>query len=732
MTVDGAFPRPAPIDSEERAHSRLFTWTAGLTAAIATAVFLAVGLVEPARLPRVFRAIAVVDLTVLGTLALNYRGHTRLASWLFLGVIIGYIAFVALGTGGVRSPGVQAWLVFVILAGLLLDFRAGIIIGAVCVALGFGLVVAEWNGLLDAYTGYLPLSQWLVTSMYIGVALVAMRAATARVASALQRANSELRERHEAEQHRERLVHDLRERVKELRLIHDTARLLQHASAVDRVLLGDLVRLMPGAWLHADDACARITYLDIVVGTPDWRETPWVQVARFSTSDADGLLEVAYKSEHATKDEGPFLAEERALIDSIAELLRTHIEQRVVQRQREGLEAQLRQAQRLDSLGTLAGGIAHDFNNILTAIGGNAQLAALDAPEGSELAEHVGEIIKGHDRAKALVRRILLFSRREEPSEHAVLSIVPVVDEAVKLLRASLPKNITIDVTIAPGLPYVSADATQLHQVVMNLGTNAGYAMKERGGTIAIALDTIHVTDAATAPSVALEEGPHVRMTVRDTGVGMSREVLDHLFEPFFTTKGLAGTGLGLAVVHGIIGDHDGAITVESEVGVGTAFAVYLPAQAGAVRRKSDDPRVFRGAGQHLMYVDDEASLTLLMARTFQTLGYRCTPFTDAAAALHEFRTAPSAFDAVVTDLQMPNMSGLELARTLRGIRAGMPIAIASGYAADRSHDPEAASVVWIQKPSNLVELSAALHRLLAVDDSRPAPAVPAAPPPRA
>ncbi|MGB7211285.1 MAG: PAS domain S-box protein [Gemmatimonadales bacterium] len=375
------------------------------------------------------------------------------------------------------------------------------------------------------------------------------------------------------------------------------------------------------------------------------------------------------------------------------------------------LESDLRQAQKMDALGTLAGGIAHDFNNILTAIGGNAQLAVLEAPAGP-VAEKVGEILKAQERARDLVRRILLFSRREE-SHQRVMSMGPVVDEVLELLRASLPSNVEIRLAAAPDLPLVSADATQMHQVLMNLGTNAGYAMRERGGILTVELDTVMFRDAAEAPAVGLVPGPYVRLTVRDSGSGMSREVRERLFEPFFSTKGKAGTGLGLSVVHGIIRDHAGAITVTSEPGEGTEFGIYLPARKGTAERAAPAAAIHRGAGEHLMYVDDEGALTLVMSRTLEHLGYRCTAFTDAVAALQEFRTAPHAFDAVITDLQMPTISGLDLARSVRAIREDIPVAVASGYASAQDQDTDAPRVTWIQKPATMSELSTILRQML-------------------
>jgi PAS domain S-box-containing protein len=521
-------------------------------------------------------------------------------------------------------------------------------------------------------------------------------------------------ERKQAEVERERLLLNLDERVKELRLLHDAARLLQHASGADRLLLTELVARMPGAWLHAADASARIAFGELEVTSPDWRDTPWILTATFETSDGPGALQVAYRHAHARAHEGPFLAEERALIDSLAEMLRSHIERHVLERQRQLVEAQLRQAQKMEALGTLAGGIAHDFNNILTAIGGNAELAALDAPADSPLAENVHEILKAHARARDLVRQILLFSRRQESSRQ-VVALEPVVDEALQLLRATVPPNIEIRTRVAPGLPRVRADGSQLHQVIMNLGTNAAYAMRERGGTLSVELDAITVDGAAAGLPPELEPGRYLRLAVADTGCGMSPEVRERLFEPFFTTKGQAGTGLGLSVVHGIIREHGGAIAVTSAPGTGTEFDVYLPAeQADVVPASAGRSGVVRGAGQHVMYVDDEAQLCHVMERTLTRLGYRCTGFTDPAAALHEFRTAPHDFDAVITDLQMPGMSGLDVVRAVRAVRPDTPIAIASGYPPEHiATDPDVHSVAWIYKPSGLDELARSVHDLV-------------------
>ena len=379
--------------------------------------------------------------------------------------------------------------------------------------------------------------------------------------------------------------------------------------------------------------------------------------------------------------------------------------------ERVSLEEQVRQTQKMQALGTLAGGIAHDFNNILTAINGNAELALADAADPG-VRESLQEIQEAGGRAKDLVRQILIFSRRQEVRRE-VTDLAPIVEEALKLLRTNLPKTIQVSTRIAPDAPVVEADATQIHQIVMNLGTNAGHAMGERG-TLAIDLD--HVTiKSGEVPAIDLRPGSYARLTVRDTGVGMSPEILKRIFEPFFSTKGDAGTGLGLSVVHGIMRDHDGAITVESAVGKGTAFHLYFPAAEASLSAGKPGPAAIpRGRGQHVMVVDDEEGLAFLMNRVLTRLGYRATSFANPHEALQAFRTTPAAFDGVITDLSMPGMGGLELVRELKAIRPSIPIAVASGRPEDREMEATAGVRLMIQKPATIEEIADALARLLA------------------
>ena len=683
--------------SDEHAQrSRQFRQIAVGMMAVATTVLVVLMLVQPAQRVRELIAVTVVDTLGVVLLAINRRGYTRAAS---IGLVAGLIALVtvmSLSAGGIRNPSVTTFFIFVLTAGLLLGQRAGIVTAAVCSGIALMLaLLSETPVITPQATPFSPLALWLLNTMYIGAVLILLRLATDAMAKALGRAESEIRVRQRAELEREHLLHDLGERVKELRLLHAAARVLQETRPFDRSVLEELVAMMPAAWQHPESCEARIAYRDIEVTTPGWCESTCRLSAPFATSAGSGVVEVIYREEPRTTV-GPFLQEERLLIESLAEMLAAYLEHDIAERQRSQLETQLRQSQQMEALGTLAGGIAHDFNNLLTAIGSNADLALTEPSVTSPVKEHLTELRKAHARATDLVKRILLFSRRQE-SDRKPIALAPVVDEAVKLLRASLPAMIDIQFSAEPNLPAVLADASQLHQVVMNLGTNAAHAMGERGGVLRIGLD---------------RAGPHVRISVSDTGTGMSPEIRARLFEPFFTTKGTAGTGLGLSVVHGIVADHDGAITVDSTAGEGSTFRVSLPAVAGDVAPVPAE-EVVLGHGEHIMYVDDEAALVFVMTRLLRRLGYRSTGYSDADEALQAFRTNPQEFNAVITDMAMPKMSGARLAQELRTVRPGVPVAIASGYESAEMEAAGRAGITRIAKPMSMEALSQALRTLL-------------------
>jgi PAS domain S-box-containing protein len=377
----------------------------------------------------------------------------------------------------------------------------------------------------------------------------------------------------------------------------------------------------------------------------------------------------------------------------------------------------LRQRQRMESLGTLAGGIAHDFNNILTAISGNVSLAVGDLPGDHPVQEALTEIDVAVKRATDLVRQILTFSRHQE-SKRQPIRIEEVTDEALQLLRATLPSMIRIETHYAQDLPEIFADPTQLHQVVMNLGTNALHAMEPNGGTLCIHAECVTESGRKMAGATELRAATYVKLEVSDTGAGMDADTLERIFDPFFTTREPGGgTGLGLSVVHGIVKGHEGAIHVRSIPAGGSCFSIYLPA---VKRQRAEPPRpsgidYARGEDESILCLDDESAVVRVATQVLRRLGYRATGHTDAVQALEQFRADPSAFDLLLTDFAMPQLTGHELVAAFQRIRPGLPIVVTSGRI--DSDDIEALRLVGIRevlfKPSSVAELSAAIRRAL-------------------
>jgi len=381
------------------------------------------------------------------------------------------------------------------------------------------------------------------------------------------------------------------------------------------------------------------------------------------------------------------------------------------------VEGQLRQAQKLEAVGTLAGGIAHDFNNLLLAIVGYAELARRHGSGHPELLADLEHILQAAARGRTLVQRILSFSRKRELARVRV-RLDSVVREAVHLLRASLPSAIEIRELIGVRTPDVLGDETQVHQIVMNLSTNAAHAMPD-GGVLEIGLRRADVDDRVASSHPGLMPGAYAVLSVTDTGAGMSREVLERATEPFFTTKPVGvGTGLGLSVIHGIVRSLSGALEIRSEPGRGTEVDIYLPAAPAEPGRRDDEAAAGpEPAGTfHIMLVEDEASLAAMMGRRLQELGYRATVHTSSVDACAQFQREPQAFDLLITDGTMPRMSGLALSREVRRLRPELPILLVSGLA--ETSDPkmleDAGVTATLPKPNTEREMAEILRKLLA------------------
>ncbi len=342
------------------------------------------------------------------------------------------------------------------------------------------------------------------------------------------------------------------------------------------------------------------------------------------------------------------------------------------------LEEQLRQSQKMEAIGTLAGGIAHDFNNILSIIFGYAEVALLKLPRESPLVENIGQIVKAADRATHLVSQILTFSRQSE-TRAVPCDIRPIIKETLKFLRCSLPSTVEMREQVGP-VGTVVVDPTQLHQVVMNLGTNAWHAMQERGGVLEVALSGVRV-DAEDSLQQALPPGRYAKLTVSDTGAGIPAEVLGRIFEPYFTTKEPGkGTGLGLSVVHGIAKQAGGDVKVYSEPGLGTTFHVYLPVASSSAAAEEARAEVAPRGSERVLLVDDEPLIVAMATESLEALGYRVTGTTSSEEALALFLEDPSRFDVVVTDLTMPKLNGEGLARQVLEGRPDVPVLICTGF----------------------------------------------------
>jgi PAS domain S-box-containing protein len=390
--------------------------------------------------------------------------------------------------------------------------------------------------------------------------------------------------------------------------------------------------------------------------------------------------------------------------------------QKKAEEERGRLLTQLQQAQKMEAIGTLAGGIAHDFNNILSAIIGYGDLIDMYADrEDSNIRSSLAELLKACNRAKDLVQQILTFSRQTEQIK-VPLDIAPVVKEVLKLLRSSLPTTIEIRHALKPDLYHVLADPTQIHQILMNLCANAGHAMQPQGGILKVQLSNVEIDAGFSERHPNISPGPHLKLTVSDTGHGLADNLMERIFDPYFTTKGKGeGTGLGLAVVHGIVKSHGGEITVKSETGEGTTFRVYLP----VIKRKAKPEHVnytpIPEGDERILFVDDEKILVNIGKLMLERLGYKVTISTSSTEALNTFSFTPDEFDLVITDMTMPNMTGDRLARKLIEIRPDIPIILCTGFSEliTRERAVDIGIRDFLMKPLSVKSLAKTVRKVL-------------------
>lgn len=395
---------------------------------------------------------------------------------------------------------------------------------------------------------------------------------------------------------------------------------------------------------------------------------------------------------------------------------------REAEKNKERLEEQLRQSMKMEAIGTLAGGIAHDFNNILTAIIGYTDLARLSVVNNCSRSQcpaqsDLDQVLDASHRAKELVKQILTFSRQEK-HQRTPVQLSSIVKEALKLLRSTIPASVQIRDRIITGEEYIMAVPTQIHQIVMNLVTNGYHAMRKLGGILAVNLYQIQLdADDIKVSNLHLSPGPYLVLEVSDTGIGMSRTVMERIFDPYYTTKGdSGGTGMGLAVVHGIVREHKGHISVYSEPAKGSTFKVYFPQIiASAHKHVTQHQERIPGGTESIMLVDDEKIVLDLEKAILNQLGYKVAAFLEADEALEAFYDSPSGFDLIITDMTMPKMNGAEFTRRVLNRYPEMPVIICTGFS-ELLNEEKARAIgarEFVMKPLVMREIASTLRTVL-------------------
>ena len=403
-------------------------------------------------------------------------------------------------------------------------------------------------------------------------------------------------------------------------------------------------------------------------------------------------------------------------VERLADLLALALDSKRAEKEKTEVEARLLQSQKMEAIGALAGGIAHDFNNVLWAIEGFAEICMFENTDAVKIRQNLSNVVEAAKRARELIKRIMIFCRRSDEKKQP-LRPAGIIKETLELLRASLPASIEIHSDLESSQGYILANPTQLHQVVMNLCTNAGQAMAEQGGLLSVILRDVEVDQEFAASHPGLEAGTYVIMELADTGPGIPQSMMDRIFEPYFTTKAAGqGTGLGLSVVHGIVKNHNGIILVESPPKGGTVFSVYLPIMDHPAVR-SEEPALLESpkGSERILFVDDEPALIDVGQQMLEHMGYNVLTRNDSRKALEEVEARPGDFDLVITDHNMPHLTGVDLARKIKKVNAGIPIILFSGYA--ETITMEEAEEIGINavllKPVSFNELAAEIRGVL-------------------
>jgi PAS domain S-box-containing protein len=436
---------------------------------------------------------------------------------------------------------------------------------------------------------------------------------------------------------------------------------------------------------------------------------------RASITIEESIVDKDGRTRYLETNKSPILDDQGAVVGTVG--IGVDITDRKrAEEEKEKLNAQLRQALKMEAIGTLTGGIAHDFNNSLGIILGYTQLARRDLPDESPASKALAKVESASLRARDVVRQLLTFSRKEEQGQQ-VMDLGPIVKETLKMLRSSIPTSIDFQIQIDSGLPLIKADPTQMHQVMLNLCSNASDAMAETGGILTVSLEPVSLTQLETSIDANLTSGDYVKLTVKDIGPGITAENMERIFDPYFTTKTVdKGTGMGLAVVHGIVKSHGGGIRVSSQPGHGAAFEIYIPAteeRPGALHTEHDAGLM--SGSEHILLVDDEELIVRVNQDRLEDLGYQVTSTTDPGEALELLTAAPERYDLVITDMTMPSMTGDKLAEKMLAIVPELPIILCTGFSERISEESAKALGIakYIEKPLDLQELALSVRQVL-------------------
>jgi len=657
--------------------------------------------------PYAFLANGVIIVVSIGLLILIRSGRVKPAGLIFIIFLWTNITFQAFTSDGVRGSAAIIYMTIMVLAGLLVGWKSSIGVAVFSTISIWILAHAEMVGFtvfqLDG-----PYEVALeATGMFVLTAIF-LTLTTTGLSTALQRARRSEQSLKESNQALQENLAELARREEELSESEKRFRVLfEHAPDPFFFLRTD------GTLVDGNKAGQEFTGYQ-------GRELAGKSLLKIGLISADDLPKagIFLKQSQNGEPTGPSeFALYRKNGEEIFAEVSTHpinlkgekfvlgiardiTDRKRDEQERKRLEAQLQQSQKLEAIGTLAGGIAHDFNNILGAVMGYAELALHEVDKASTPYQYLHEVLHAGSRAKDLVKQILTFSRQTEQEQTPVL-VKLIAKEVVKLLRASLPATIEIRHDIQSDA-LVMGDPTQIHQVIMNLCTNAGYAMQARGGRLEVSLLELELDEESAANYPNLKSGPYLKLTVGDTGPGIPAHDLDRIFEPFFTTKEKGeGTGMGLAVVHGIVTGHGGDIFVHSEPEQGATFTVFFPAVEKRIEPANRiDPPIPTGT-ERILFVDDEAALANAGKHMLESLGYEVVVRTGSDEALELFNARPDRFDLVITDMTMPGLTGDELARVMMQIRSDIPVILCTGFSARISEEKSLALGIraYITKP---------------------------------